>query len=544
MKVLIVDDEKHVRDAIRMLVDWQHYEIRELYEAPEGAAAKLIIEQERPEIIFTDIRMPVLDGVELMQWIQQHYSDCKMIVVSGYEDFEYVRHTVKAGGSDYILKPIDPEELDEALTNAVASWKQEHEARVRQQRHTMTMNQIKPIYWDKIFSSIVQGESVYPDFAREFRQEFGSDLPDHGQVAIVCLDTIPGNLRSKFTSNVDLLFFSLANIANEYLRQTSCGYSFRYWNSMDDLVIIYWGTESTFQDRLLLINEGIRSTFKTRLDISIGTRKTFGSELSESYREARHVLRQRNLLEPIGRIHFTETSETSALPALPFAKYTSDFRAAILSSHEDQIREVTTRWILDIEQLDRVSFEQIELWKQEYTIFKSRLLADYLPDDPDPSFIRTEELSDEASTIPLDASGRLAYEMLLDEVTHDLRKLSKKVSALQQRERSVVHDIVDYIEQHYDEDLTLQHISDRFHLSREYISRRFKQELQENVSDCITRTRIDKAKLLLLNPQLRIVQIAEMVGYRDEKYFSKVFKKVIGLSPSQYRARAGDGHDR
>ena len=535
MKALIVDDEKHVRDAIRMLVDWDRYGIEQLFEAPEGTAAMSIIEREQPEIIFTDMRMPVVDGTELMQWIHQHHPACKVIVVSGHDDFEYVRHTVKYGGLDYILKPIDADELDEALAKAVSSWQQEHEARLRDQMRTIAMNQIKPVYWDKIFSSLVQGESVYADFACDFRQEFGcEELPKQAQVAIISLDTMPGSLRSKFAANLDLLFFSLANIANEYLVKHQSGYAFRCWNSQHELVIFYWGPERSFLDQLLRIHDGILFALKSRLDIGIGTPRSFPGELGESYREARQALRQRNLLQPTGRIHHAAAHEVPRTLALPFGRYEADLRAALLSNREDQIRDMAERWISAVEKLDSITVEQMELWNHEYAVFKSRRISEYQQEDP--HGVQLNEQPHDMPIIPMDEHGRLDFRLLLEEVTRDLLRLSSMIAKLRQRERSIVCDIVSYIEQHYQEELTLQHISDRFHLSREYISRRFKQELGENLSDYITRIRIDKAKLLLMNPQLRIVRIAEMVGYQDEKYFSKVFKKVTGLSPNQYRS--------
>jgi len=539
VKALIVDDEKHVRDAIRMLVDWERHGIRELYEAPEGATAMSIIEREQPEIVFTDMRMPLVGGTELMQWIHEHYPACKMIVISGHDDFEYVRHTVKYGGLDYILKPIDADELNEALAKAVESWKQEHEARLREQKRTITMNQIKPVYWDKLFSSLVQGEGVYTEFAVDLRQEFClPELPQLAQVAIISLDTMPGSLRSKFAANLDLLFFSLANIANEYLRQHQSGYAFRYWNSMHELVIIFWGPEHTFMEQLRRINDGILFALKCRLDIGTGTRRSFPGGLAESYREARQALRQRNLLQPTGRIHLAAANEASLTPALPFGRYEADLRAAVLSNHEDQIRDMAARWITAIEQFDCITVEQMELWNHEYAVFKSRLISEYRQEDPvDEQMVeQPHEVQHDVQIMPMDEHGQLNLHLLLEEITQDLLRLSSRIAKLRQRERSIVHDIVSYIEQHYQEELTLQHISDRFHLSREYISRRFKQDLGENLSDYITRIRIEKAKLLLMNPQLRIVQIAEMVGYRDEKYFSKVFKKTTGLSPNQYRA--------
>lgn len=220
MKALIVDDEKHVRDAIRMLVDWEKYGIEEIYEAPEGETAIRIIEAEKPEIIFTDMRMPLVDGVELMEWIHRRFPQAKTIVVSGHDDFEYVRHTVKYGGMDYLLKPIDADELEEALAKAVQSWRKEHEARRQQQSRIIEINQIKPVYWDKLFSSLVQETEAYGTFAEHFEREFHlAARPERGRIAVLTIDTMPRAVRDKFGANIDLLFFSLANIANEVLGQ-------------------------------------------------------------------------------------------------------------------------------------------------------------------------------------------------------------------------------------------------------------------------------------------------------------------------------------
>jgi two-component system response regulator YesN len=136
-------------------------------------------------------------------------------------------------------------------------------------------------------------------------------------------------------------------------------------------------------------------------------------------------------------------------------------------------------------------------------------------------------LARELEPVPADRFPFLA-------VPDDVRR-ERLLAKLSQRERSIIRDIAEYIERHYHEDITLQHFSDRHYLSREYISRRFKQELKENVSDYIARIRIGRARQLLRNPQLRIAQIAEIFGYRDEKYFSKMFKKMVGQSPNEYR---------
>lgn len=207
MKVLIVDDEKHVRDAIRLLVDWAKHGIDGILEAPEGETAVRILEAEKPEIVFTDMRMPIMDGVGLLEWIHEHHPSCKTIVVSGHDDFDFVRHTVKYGGLDYILKPIDPDELDGALAKAVDAWKRENEARLRDQIRAIQINEIKPVYWDRLFSGLIADEAAAPALPAQFGQEFGLPvLPGEARVAVMTIDTMPRAVRGKFGSDLDLLF--------------------------------------------------------------------------------------------------------------------------------------------------------------------------------------------------------------------------------------------------------------------------------------------------------------------------------------------------
>lgn len=536
MKALIVDDEKHVRDAIRLLVDWQRYRIDELYEASEGEAAIRVIKERKPEIVFTDMRMPVKDGVELLRWIHHHSPECKTIVISGHDDFDYVRNTVKYGGVDYILKPIDEEELNESLAKAVESWRRDAEARRKQQMLHIGFNQIKPVYWDKTFSALVQGEAVPNDFASEFLKEFGlAHLPETAQIALVSLESIPKFIKRKFTSDLDLLFFTLANIAREYLQQGSLGYAFRYWNSPHELVIVFWGEQNRLANRMLDLNEGIFRTLGARLEIGIGTRKKFLGGLLESYQEAQNALKQRNLLQAVGRIHQYGASDNASVPALSFDKYEAHFRAALISAQESEIKAAAAQWIADMRALPHISVEQLAAWNHEYSVFKSRLYNEFLQSGSSDS--RIDLATESKLLIPLDEHGKFSFKMLKEELTQDLLKLSDALSRVRKREHHIIYEIVDYIERHYSEDITLQHISERFYLSREYISRKFKQEMKENISDYLTRIRIDQAKLLLRNPQLKIHEVAEMVGYRDEKYFSKVFKKMTDCSPNQYRRR-------
>ncbi len=534
MKALIVDDEKHVRDAIRMLVDWESYGIDEILEAPEGATAIRMIEAESPDIIFTDMLMPLVSGSELLEWIHQYAPNSKTIVISGHDDFNYVRHAVKYGGMDYILKPIDEVELNEALQKAIVASKSDELIRSQSQNQNMKINQIKPIYWDKIFSNLMEEPRIYPTIANELESEFAINrLIKQGRVAILSLETMQKKIKDKFASNLDLLCYSIANITNEFLRKDQIGYAFRNWSNTHELVIIAWRHVDNLPSLIKDINEGIYRTFAVRFDFGIGSVKSFPLELPMSYKEASSVLKQRNLLHKGNWIYSFTVNDHPRMTTLHFNKHQERIRVALLSGGHGQIQTAVDDWFKEIRTLEAITFEHLELWIHEFTVFKSRCLKEFYSDEQANKL--SSSIHSSSFIIPVDEEGRLSIPLWQDEFTQHMLTLSTFLTNQHARSNNIIYEIAEYIQDHYQEDIALQHIAERYFLSREYISRKFKQEMNENISDFIGRIRIDKAKLLLHNPQLRIVQISEMVGYQDEKYFSKVFKKLVGISPNQYR---------
>lgn len=530
MKVLIVDDEKHVRDAIQMLIDWEHYGITDIYTAPEGATAVELIRRHHPDIIFTDMLMPIMSGSELLEWIQQNSPDSKTIVISGHDDFGYMRHTIKYGGMDYILKPIDEEQLNEALQKAIAAVRSERQMRSKDHIQSIQLNQIKPIYWDKIFSSILEEPHNYRSFSKELAAEFGLAADTkQARIAILTLDTMQKEFKDRFASNLDLLSFSIANIANEFLKQRQSGYAFRNWNKAHELIIIGWTELDKLPVLVEAINGGIYKTYGVRFDFGVGAIHSFPYDLSRTYEEALTVLGQRNLLQQDSWVHIYAAQNTPVIHGLNFHKHQEDIRMALLSFNPDQIKAAVSRWFAEIKKLSFISKEQLDLWQHEFTVFRARCLSGQQLDKA-----QNEHYSTSPFIIPIDENGRLLLSMWQQEFTELLISFSYLLTH-QPDKPTAIDDIADYIQTHSNEEISLQDIADRFSLSREYISRRFKQERNENISDFISRIRIEKAKVLLLNPQLKIVQISEMVGYNDEKYFSKVFKKQEGMSPNEYR---------
>jgi two-component system response regulator YesN len=532
MKLLIVDDERHVREAIKLLIDWPKLGISDVFEAENGAVAIEIVNQYQPELILTDMMMPIKSGVDLLAWLQDYAPNSKKIAISGHDDFDLVRKTLQYGGMDYILKPVDPAQLNETVLKAKHSWEEEDNARKKNLEQSIEMNQLKPVYWDKLFSNLVTDPQYFLSIQDVLQTGFGlSRNTKNCQIAILSIDSMERKVMDKFNNHRDLLFFSLTNICNEFLQKGNDGFACRYWNSEHEILIVYWKSFGELQLMLGDINEGFYKTLGSRFDFGMGLPHKFPENLRLSYNEAKTALRHRNMLHKKTWLHIFEAKELPNLSTLHLSTYGEKFRLALLSSKDTKIEAAVDEWIRAVIELDSITIEQMELWRHEFDVLYTQWSKPLFEEQEE----NREVLSRPQLPITLDEFGCLSLSHWRQELVKRIIRLSAALSKLQQKDNNVIHEIVLYIEENYHKEITLQDMANHFYLSREHISRKFKQDLGENLSDYIVRIRIEKAKLLLFNRNLKISAIAEMVGYADEKYFSKVFRKFENLSPNQYR---------
>ncbi|MFC3799961.1 response regulator [Cohnella sp. GCM10012308] len=548
MKVVIVDDERHVREAVRLLVDWEALGVSEIHEAANGEEAAALIERVRPGIVVTDMMMPVQGGLDLLAWLQAQRPEIQKIVISGHDDFHLVRGTMQHGGQDYLLKPIDPEQLTGALERATARWHAQDRSRKDELARSMEINQMRPVMRDRIFSDLLGGGDSNGHAQLALQGEPVFRQASSCLVAVLDLDSASSEVAGRYARNRDLLYFTLTNIADEVLRRGDRGIACRNLRSENEILLFFWiapgaatRIDAAVKTLLSEINECCFLTLKCRFDFGIGTEQPFPKGAANSYQTAKAALRDRDLLAERDYYYRCDAAAIRGSAATPrFEDYEESLRLAVLSGSDRQIRDAVGRCIAEMRRMPRISSEQFERWRAAFTEMLQRWReadagqADGQPGERSPAE-STEKLPLPTGALPLDARGRLDLDGLETAFREFLTAWSQGRSAASQQTQSAIPAVVRYIEQHYNKELTLQDIASQFYLSREYISRRFKQETGENLIDFLCRIRIDKAKLLLESPSFKISQVAEMVGYQDEKYFSKVFKKLTGLSPNQYR---------
>jgi two-component system, response regulator YesN len=516
MKALIVDDEKHVREGLLLLAEWEKYGIDTILEAEDGEEAIKLINEYHPEIIFTDMRMPKRDGINLLKWINSSNLNSKTIVVSGYDDFEYLRNAIYYKSFDYLLKPIDPEILNETLERAVTEWQDQALFRKSQVEDNKVINEVKQLYWDRLFSSLLHKSQISQVDIEKIEKQFSVNI--HQKPLIAAVIQVKTMIDNVFQGDSDLCFFSLNNICNEYLSRDHSGVCFRNLNKKSELVIVFWNHRN-ISFLLNQIHSSIFQFTKVRCTIALGEP---ASHLKVAYESAHQVFKKHNLVE---KKKIVTPKDIISRHSMYLLDYSQEFIWAIKSGSPEQMDSILHRIFSSLEATHCITPEQIHDWDTQFEYLRQNVIKEY-----------EMEIQLYRGLDYWETDGTFSFKKFKEEKRKEFQDLIKTLMSMKyQKEKSSIHLIEAYLRQNYQEDIHLQKIADRFFLSKEYISRKFKQEYNETITDYLTKIRMEKAKELLENPHLKIYEIAYNVGYQNEKYFSKVFKKIVGLTPNEYR---------
>lgn len=529
MKVLIVDDEEDVRQSIRLLIPWSEYGINQVLEACDGHDAIDLIQSEKPEIIFTDIIMPGKDGTELLTWLHQHEQHVKTIVISGHDDFKYIQHTLKNGGLDYILKPIDRTEIIKSFETALHNWKIEELQRNKEAESNKVISQAKPAYLDKMFSNLILQPHSHQSAFDELNKEFQLGNYHQCQLAILSTDILQEKIIEKFAHHTDLLDFILLNICHEVLEQSSEGYAFKHLNKENEIVLVVWKNLEQIKEKLQKINKALIDILQMPFHFGLSSIQPLPSGIQNGYKEAKLSLRQNNYLVGGHYLHQYQGKASKINNTLFFSDYSEAIVIAIKSNDKKQIAKAITKFMQAIRDLNSITLDHLEYWRHEFYLMKSYLFKEI-------SFEKKIELIHKDVHFPLNKDGSLSLDLFKKELMLYCEVFAEKLAIESNINQHIIFDIKRYIDHNYHENLLLQSIADQFYLSREYISRRFKQEYGLSPSDYIEKIRIENAKILLMNHELYISDVANAVGYQDGRYFSKVFKKVVGVTPMIYKS--------
>lgn len=532
--LFLIDDEDEVREGMMSRTDWARFGFRPAGAFGNGKDALEALETAPPDLIITDVCMPYMDGLELAAVVAERYRDVKVVILTGYEDFDYAQRAIRSKVHDYLLKPINFRELSALLNKLRRELDEERRQKEDLGRLRIQLQESLPLLREKFLEKMVTSRLSREEIDRKCRL-YGLSLPGPAYVALV-LDA-EGGSPERFPADdtgEELLRFASANIVREIFESGRGGIVFR--TKEEKLAVLFSGSEAACSlDAQRLAEETGRCIGKylhARASFGIGRVCSEPGELSRSYAEALSALDYRFLLGA-GRIICIQDMERGERPAgLSYGEWEHKLLRALRVGNAPLYRETLAAWVRELKRT-AVSAEM------GYTMIL-RFHAAVL------------DLLEEAG-IPCEAVAsaqpfaRVLALKTLDEAECWLRGLGdsaieRLVLNRSQAASAQLRQAEAYILEHYaDENLSLGEVSQHVYMSMNYFSALFKQQRGESFVEFLTRVRLDKAKELLLATSLKTYEIASRVGYGDPQYFSVIFKRHVGMTPKQYRASAGKG---
>jgi two-component system, response regulator YesN len=531
-KIIIVDDEEEVRKGIIQKIEWNKFSFEIVGEAENGREALDLIEDNVPDVVITDITMPLMDGLELAAILKENYPTVKIVILTGFDDFKFAQQAIKYRVVDYILKPVMPKDIDELiekLKNRIDDEIAQKEDVVMLRRH---YNESLPVIRGEFLSSLITGR---PDANDVKNRVANYGLKLGGDLFIVAAANIDAKSfrNNVFEENdIELVKFAVLNISREIIEKYFFGEVFFH----DENLVILAGfkdyEKTSVLDKSFSILEEIRQNVEKYLKISItiglGSMCNSLSKLRESYRTALAALDYRLIIGE-NKVIFIEDLEPQTADNVAFdEEKEKNLISSIKFGAQDDVKKAVDALFNDISGV-KASFKDYQLYLIEITAAISKLSRNLQLD--------TGEIFDTNDTLYEKVFRLKSLDEVRKWIEENCIKLMKHISNKRQNTTAILLEKAkDYIKNNYgNNELSIQKLADHLHISPSYLSMIFKKYAGVTFLKYLVNIRLEAAKELLGNTDLKTSEIAEEIGYPEINYFSYFFKKNFGMSPREYK---------
>lgn len=518
MKVVIADDEEHVRKGIDLAVDWVQFGITERFMADNGIQAMELVRKHQPVILFCDMSMPQMDGIQLLQSLRDEGWDTQVIVVSGYADYSFTRAALLANGVDYILKPFKTKDLEEAVYRAVTASQAIHNKSIEELEKRHRLRLADSLLDEQKLVEFLKGNVVLQDETlRNLFHKIG--LPAHNlSISFMLPRNKTRLIDGRFVGDIGLFQFAVNNIAQEILKSHVVHYLCR----LDEYqwILIMTSTHSDnmkneYNWYLKKLEQAWRETLG--LEVLQGTFISVAdtTQLLPAVAEARASLLKSELLK--GSIN-----PTHELPR--WADREILLMNAIQRGHHAGLTDIIGAFVQALHACGSLRLEQLQVYTMEANLLVKRIAG---------SSQTNKDRID--GLLSLWISDLDEWQAQLEQRCWEMAEYGNDQSL-----SFGIEGVYQYIHKHYQEQISLSTLAEAFHFSPQHLTRKFKEQYHTTIMSCLTSLRMEKAISLLIHSDAPIAELANSLGYEDENYFSKVFKKQTGLSPIQFRKHNRD----
>ena len=492
LRVVIVDDEPVLVRSLQTMIERADCDAHVVSSANDGATGLEVIRNVLPDLVFVDISMPVVDGLQLIEKLRQEGNDVPVIILSGYKEFEYAKRAVALDVVDYLVKPINPIEFKSFLEKTCQKIQSERHEKIRAQLNQAIRTPGTPL----------------PGWMQPMRFDCWK----------ICFDVFSYYRKMGVDAQAEGLRSMLLSVLKKCCQGNDVWLSeTRYPNEFN----LFLTTVDAEDSRIRAIYDACQEALPNRtVTVALGGRELGAGELRAAAKKANAVLQS-------GAVFTSSSFLLQETPAIQHSKEEIGSLCKLLRGDEDA-------------KASRLLQQSLRKWQEnactqaDLAIMLKQILQG----------CGKEELQMEADyhvSMLLEQSG--SYEALLKNMEallfqtsdHNEFKLNDKSS------RAIIDTVAAHLAAHASEKISLQAVAEEFGFNYTYLSYLFKKTLGKSPSEYLTQCRIDQAKRLLTQSEEHsIKEISSAVGYDDPYYFSRIFKTTTGMSPSEYRKLRGE----
>ena len=519
-RVLLVDDEEDIREGISRKMDWLGLGFSLVGEAANGQDALELAESLRPDVILTDIKMPFMDGLELCRILTDRLPAARFVVFSGFDAFEYAKQAIQMNVVEYILKPIDADELSAVLRRLKDQLDRERAERRNVELLRSRYTENLPVLRELFYANLLDGH-IEPGTERERAARLDIDL--QGEEWAVGLAYIGSDRRDALST------LSVQKLLEESLTADRC----RLTLYNDWVAVIVSLTESfTIYDLIRVLDRVCTlaaSYLGLTLTVGVGAPCKELSGMARSAAEARTALEYRSMVGR-GQVIYIGDLEPDGSQVLTFEE--ADERtltAAVRLGSEQEVRDAAAALAGKIREANPSA--------GQYNLFLMELVT-HLMKMTRRSGVGVEEVFGTGFSLPIQDSALPSLEELEDWCAERYLRLRTLIRRRQTDSAGqTVETAKEYIRQHYAEsDLSVEKLCAYLHLSSTYFSTLFKRETGTSFTAYVTTVRMEVAAEAIRGTEEKTYLIAQRCGYEDPNYFSYVFKRHFGVTPTKYRS--------
>lgn len=531
-KLMIVDDEEIILDGLKNVVEWENLGIEVISYAYNGKEALEKIAENVPDILITDISMPVMDGIELVRELRERgFDSIKIVFLSGYNDFEYARNATRLGAVDYLLKPTNPDNLEKLMKKIVnmcdCERMMEERERDLKKKLSLSMPLLKSRFLNEIISGYITSEEEIQETAKFLEintEEYNYLVFTLNFEGFIC-DTNE-ELNRHYYLTRQLAY----NVIQEEIEGRNLGIVINYGTIGIPVVLFLKEQDKpgiTYE--IIEIIKDVRRKVKDAvgLPVSIGVGNIYKNlhDIEKSYQESVKALQFRAVMGDDCIIYINDLNdESSGIQNYPIDKVkilTESIRFRNLAKVRTTLNEIFD----DIRNSSMVS-----RYRENQVRFL--LLSIYIAlvesgANSDTIHLEINSMSSSCGFRDMDDLNKSIYRFISDTINDLLNQSSSK-------NRRICNDIIEYIKAHYNEEITLEGIAEKFYFTPNYLGNMFKKCVGKSFKEFLIGVRLEKAKELIRTNKYKFYEIGSMVGYDNYEYFRKLFRKYTGLNPSDF----------